>query len=319
MLDTIISDHRTWIGEDIQAEDWCLTVSDDVNKELNDLVEALQRNHLPILLQAPKDHHLPILQNIIQQARFILDQGCGFTVLKGLAVKNYEVTDMIGVFWILGQFIGRPVAQKFDGTMIYDVTDTGAEFDYGVRGSHTRAELNFHIDNAFGTAVPHYVGQLCWQTALHGGVSRFCSLYALHNRLLSDYPEVLGVLYRPIIYDRQAEHHPQAAKTTLAPFFQWDGKRLLCRANISLIRKGYAVAGEQISSTLEKALAVVEDLLADPAVWVETQMNPGDLHYLNNIDIAHYRSDFMDHTDSDQKRHFYRTWHRDTGKRSYDG
>ena len=319
MLETIISDHRAWMGEDIQTKDWCVTVSDDANKELADLVEALQRAPLPTLLQSPANYPLPALQNIIQQARLILDEGCGFTVLKGLGVKDYGVKDMVSVFWILGQLVGRPVAQKFDGTMIYDVTDGGEEFGYGVRGSHTRVELNFHVDNAFGTAIPHYVGLLCWQTARSGGVSRFCSLYSLHNRLLSDYPELLEVLYQPTIYDRQAEHHPQSTKTTLAPFFQWDGKRLLCRANISLIRKGHSVAGQNISSALEKALTVVEDLLTDPAVWVETQLSPGDLHYLNNINIAHYRSGFIDHPGSGQKRRFYRTWHRDTGGQNYDG
>ena len=133
------------------------------------------------------------------------------------------------------------------------------------------------------------------------------------------YPEILEVLYQPMIYDRQAEHHPQAAKTTLAPFFQWDGKRLLCRANISLIRKGHGVAGQEINYALDKALIVVEDLLADPAIWVEMQLRPGDIHYLNNINIAHYRSGFIDDTVSTQKRHLYRTWHRDTGRQSYDG
>ena len=319
MLDTIISDHRAWMGENIQAKDWCVTVSDEANKELTDLVKALQRAPLPTLLLTPEDYQLPILQNIVQQARFILDEGCGFTVLKGLNLKDHDVNDMISFFWILGQLVGRPVAQKFDGTMIYDVTDSGEEFSYGVRGSHTRVELNFHIDNAFGMTVPHYVGLLCWQTAQSGGVSRFCSLYSLHNRLLTDYPEILEVLYQPMIYDRQAEHHPQAAKTTLAPFFQWDGKRLLCRANISLIRKGHGVAGQEINYALDKALIVVEDLLADPAIWVEMQLRPGDIHYLNNINIAHYRSGFIDDTVSTQKRHLYRTWHRDTGKQNYDG
>ena len=160
MLDTIVSDHRAWMGENIQAKDWCVTVSDEANKELTDLVKALQRAPLPTLLLTPENYQLPILQNVIQQARFILDEGCGFTVLKGLNLKDHDVNDMISFFWILGQLVGRPVAQKFDGTMIYEVTDSGEEFGYGIRGSHTRVELNFHIDNAFGMTVPHYVGLL---------------------------------------------------------------------------------------------------------------------------------------------------------------
>ena len=79
------------------------------------------------------------------------------------------------------------------------------------------------------------------------------------------------------------------------------------------------VAGQTISSALEKALIVVEEILNEPAAWVETQLSPGDLHYLNNINIAHYRSGFVDHKGSNQKRHMYRTWHRDKGKQSYDG
>ena len=31
--------------------------------------------------------------------------------------------------------MGQNVAQKWDGTMVYDVTDTGKKFGYGVRGS----------------------------------------------------------------------------------------------------------------------------------------------------------------------------------------
>jgi len=111
MLETIISDHRAWMREDIQAKDWCVTVSDDANKELADLVEALQRAPLPTLLQTPENYPLPTLQNIIQQARSILDEGCGFTVLKGLSVKDHDVNDMVSGFWILGQLFGRPVAQ----------------------------------------------------------------------------------------------------------------------------------------------------------------------------------------------------------------
>ncbi len=147
-----------------------MTVSDDANKELADLVEALQRAPLPTLLQSPENYPLPALQNLIQQARLILDEGCGFTVLKGLGVKDYGVKDMVSVFWILGQLIGRPVAQKFDGTMIYDVTDGGEEFGYGVRGSHTRVELNFHIDNAFGTSST----PLCRSAVLANSTQRWC-------------------------------------------------------------------------------------------------------------------------------------------------
>jgi hypothetical protein len=89
---------------------------------------------------------------------------------------------------VLGQLIAAPVAQKWDGTMIYDVTDTGRQFGYGVRGSWTNVELSFHTDNAFGVAPPDYVGLLCLMPAREGGISRFCSLYTVHNEMLRRHP-----------------------------------------------------------------------------------------------------------------------------------
>ena len=80
---------------------------------------------------------------------------------------------MLDIYWVLGQLMGQNVAQKWNGTMIYDVTDTGKKFSYGVRGSATKVELMFHTDNAFGINVPDYVGLLCKHPAKSRGLSRF--------------------------------------------------------------------------------------------------------------------------------------------------
>ena len=50
--------------------------------------------------------------------------------------------------------INRPnVAQKWDGTMIYDVTDTGKNTDMASEDQR-RSRVSFHTDNAFGISVP---------------------------------------------------------------------------------------------------------------------------------------------------------------------
>ncbi len=90
--------------------------------------------------------------------------------------------------------------------MIYDVTDTGQQYGYGVRGSATNVELGFHTDNAFGMRVPDFVGLLCKYPAVSGGLSRFCSLYTVHERMETNHPEALQRLYQPMLFDRQAEH-----------------------------------------------------------------------------------------------------------------
>ncbi len=71
------------------------------------------------------------------QMKSILDDGVGFAVLDRLPMDDYPIETLLEIYWTLGQVIGRPVAQKWNGQMIYDVSDTGAEYAYGTRGSHT--------------------------------------------------------------------------------------------------------------------------------------------------------------------------------------
>ena len=253
------------------------------------------------------------------QAKRVLDDGIGVVVLDRFPLDEVDHETALALSWSLGTLIGRNVAQKWDGTMLYDVTDKGLEYGYGVRASYTRVELVFHTDNSFGLALPRYVGLLCIHPAQEGGVSRFCSLAAVHDRLLETRPKLLARLYRPMLWDRQAEHANGAPKVAAAPMFHWANRRLTVRANPSLVRKGYAVSGREMDETLGAALEAFQRLAADPEFWFELPIERGQQQYVNNTDIAHYRSAFRDPPDATCKRHLVRTWHRDQGRPSYDG
>ena len=45
----------------------------------------------------------------------------------------------------------------------------------------------------------------------------------------------------------------------------------------------------------------------------------GQLQFLNNRKIVHYRSRFVDDEDPARKRHLVRTWYRESGLPTYDG
>ena len=70
---------------------------------------------------------------------------------------------------------------------------------------------------------------------------------------------------------------------------------------------------------LEDALELFTRVVSSPELWIEDPLERGQLQFLNNLDLAHFRSHFNDHKDPAYKRHLYRTWHRNSGKRSYDG
>lgn len=314
-----IGSDRAWVGAEIRTSDWLISLGEAHLAEISNVADALRAQPLPTFVRAVDDFELPALRAALAEARRTLDDGCGFVVLDRLPMDQNDIDDMVTCFWLIGQMLARPVAQKWDGTLIYDVTDTGRKFGYGVRGSATSIELVFHTDNAFGHVVPDYVGLLCKYPAAEGGVSRFCSLYTLHNRLFERDPELLARLYQPVIFDRQAEHAEGAPKVSRAPFFSRSGDRLAARANVALVRKGYKVAGTAPDDRLEAALKLIEEISADPELWYEAPIERGQIQYLNNHEIGHYRSEFRDHADPAKKRHLYRTWHRQTGLRTYDG
>jgi len=86
------------------------------------------------------------------RAKRALDHEVGVAVLDRLPLSSMDHATTLAVFWCLGSLIGASVAQKWDGTMLYDVADHGLVFGYGLRGSYTNIELPFHTDNAFGIA-----------------------------------------------------------------------------------------------------------------------------------------------------------------------
>lgn len=313
------SQRLVWLAHDISECDWLIDLPHHALQEIRQLATFIEDNPLQMLQRRINDFKLPACRKLMSRMKAILDDGVGFAVIDRLPLDEIPLETLVEVYWVLGQCIGRPVAQKWNGQMIYNVRDTGETYSYGVRGSHTRVELVFHTDNAFARMVPDYVGLLCRNTPKSGGVSRICSLYSLHQRMLERYPELLARLYQPMLFDRQKEHAENAEPVCLAPYFSWRNQRLFARANSSLVRKGYEVVGETMDQALSDALDAIDEVSAAQDLWYEAPMQRGQIQYLNNHEVGHYRSEFEDYDEPERKRHLYRLWHREVGSTSYDG
>ena len=318
-LDHPVTGATAWTQNDINPNDCLIKVSSDVRAEIRQMVNTIRCNPLPTVLRQLDQFDIPKILELMAQVKKRLDQPPGVAVLDSLPLDEMSESEAIDVFWTIGQKIGRNVAQKWEGTMVYHVRDTGAKYEYGVRGSYTRVELLFHNDNAFGVALPHYVGLMCFRPSIEGGLSRFCSLYTVHNRLLEKYPTELKRLYQPVYWDRQAEHVQGEPPVAQAPVFRYVDGRLWTRANPSLIMKGYEVAETPVDSATEDAVLALKEVSEDPSLWFELPIERGHVQYLNNIDIAHYRSEIVDHPEPENKRHLVRSWHRDNGQVTYGG
>ena len=313
------SQRLVWLAQDVRESDWLIDLPKKALREIRQLATFIEDNPLQMLQRRLDDLSLPDCRILMGGMKSILDDGVGFAVLDRLPLDEFPIETLVEVYWVLGQCIGRPVAQKWNGQMIYDVRDTGQTYSYGVRGSHTRVELVFHTDNAFARMVPDYVGLFCHNAAKSGGLSRFCSLYSVHQRMLDRYPSLLARLYQPMLFDRQKDHAEGAEPVCLAPYFSWRNERLFARANSSLVRKGYEVGGEAMDDALSDALDAIDEVSTAEDLWFEAPLQRGQIQYLNNHEVGHYRSKFEDFDEAERKRHLYRLWHRQEGSASYDG
>ena len=177
--------------------------------------------------------------------------------------------------WVLGSLLGRLVAQKWDGTMLYDVRDTGKRLEYGVRRSVTNLELQFHTDAPWLALPPEHVGLLCLNRAPEGGVSRFVSLADAHDTLGRRAPGLLKRLFEGFPFDRQAEHAPDDPKVEWQPVFAERTDGLVCRYNRALIDTGAELGGEALDQEAVEALDAMRALVESPQRWVELTMERG--------------------------------------------
>ena len=70
---------------------------------------------------------------------------------------------------------------------------------------------------------------------------------------------------------------------------------------------------------LVAAIEAIDEVTSSPDLWIEASLERGQIQYLNNHELGHYRSDFKDYRDPNKKRQLYRLWHRSEGDVAYDG
>jgi hypothetical protein len=308
-----------WAGPDLPPDAGLLPIGPAAAEELEAAAALLADNPLPVTALDPRDFALDACRALMEDARRRLEDGPGFAVLDRLPVERLGRDVATRLYWLLARLLARPVAQKWDGTMVYDVRDTGRPPGNGVRPDVTNAEQNFHVDNSYNLCPPEVVGLLCLQTAMEGGVSGLVSFRAAHDAMRARHPGLLPRLYRPFVFDRQREHAPGDAMTHRAPVFERRDGRLLGRISRFQILNGHALAGEPLDAEGRAALDAFDAILEDPALRFDFRFQPGQIQLVNNRALGHKRTGFCDWPEPERKRHLVRLWLRDRGRPFYNG
>src|SRR5712691_638354 len=320
MIEHRIEGPSAWRRDDITSEDYRVVLSPACLDEIRRLADEIRAFPVPTILRTPDEYDLPYCRAAMAQVSHILKRGVRFAIVDRLPLDELSADEATAIYWLLASMVARPVAQKLDGTMIYDVHDTGQQAlpGSGIRPDKTNIEIRFHVDNAYNTTPPEIVGLLCLRPAKSGGVSRVLSFHTVHNELLADHPEHLPRLYRPFWFDRQREFFPGEPETFAAPVFS-DGGELHARFSLHQINSGYALKGEPVDDEGAAALAATLDIFERPGIAIDFDFVPGEIQFVDNRVLGHSRTEFEDFPEPARRRHLVRLWLRDHGRRAYPG
>lgn len=315
-----LSGPLVWRGDDLDPQAGHVRVPAAVADELDRLAALLQDNPLPAEALEPSDFELPACHALIARVREALTAGPGFALIDRLPLERWPLAVTRRLCWLFGALLARPVAQKWDGTLLYDVRDKGRPAGNGVRPDVTSIAQNFHTDNSYNHCPPHFVALFCLQTGLSGGESGIVSFYEAHNEMRRRHPALLERLHRDFLFDRQREHAPDDVLTCRHPMFacEADGS-LTARLSRRQVVNGYRLAGESLDEQGAEALEAFEAIMNEPGRARTFQFEPGQVQIIDNRRLGHRRDAFVDGPQEDQKRHLLRLWLRDSGRRFYNG
>jgi hypothetical protein len=319
-LTSRIEGPSAWRRDQLRAEDYRVALSGPCLAEIRSVAGDIRAYPLPMVVRRPDEFDLPHCRAAMGEVRKILNRGVRFAIVDRLPLAELDPETATAVYWLLASMVARPVAQKLDGTLVYDVRDTGRQAlpGSGVRPDQTNIEIKFHTDNAYNTTPPDHVALLCLKPAKAGGHSRVSSFHTLHNALLDRHPETLARLYRAFWFDRQREFHDGDSPIFSAPVFTAEGE-LLARYSTHQIRGGYALRGEPLDNEGATAVAAMLELFDDETLSADFDLEPGQMQFVNNRVLGHSRSEFEDYEEPERRRHLVRLWLRDHGRRAYPG
>lgn len=314
-----LSGPNLWTRQTLRPDDGHLKIDEPIYQEIVDLLTTVRANPLPPLSYHLEDFALPACRAMMAKARHELSDGLGFVIIDRLPLDEMSIDQARIVYWLLGQMIARPVAQSWDGKMIYDVHDKGQKPGNGVRPDITNAGQNFHTDNSYNLCPPDYVALLCLKPAKSGGINSIVSLYTAYEAMRKQNPQLLVRLHHPFLFDRQREHEPDEPKVLSHPVFEVQNGYLTGRLSRTQVINGHRLAQSPIDLEGEQALEALEKIMLEPTMNREFMFERGQIQIINNLRCGHRRTSFKDHPEPERKRHLIRLWLRDSGRRFYNG
>ena len=301
---TPITGPAAWRGCDIDLEEGLRVLT---AAEIDEIDAALARLHalgdvdFPAITPEtfPLPTLAPYLGGLAEELRF----GRGFLLLRGLPRDRWPLDDLARIYYGLGVHIGRPAPQSYLGELLGHVIDV-SDVEADARGYHAGGAQRMHTDNC------DIVSLFGVRGARSGGISRFVSAAAVHNRMIEERPDLVEALYGEYVFrrmERDAEFGNGELVRNVVIFSRRSGQ-LTCNVSGSYPHRA-ARAGDWIMSQPQaEALEEMKRISMLPELYLDMTIGEGDIQFLNNRTVLHGRTGYQDWPEMARRRHLMRLW-----------
>lgn len=306
---TPVGGRAAWKGSELNYRQdglWQLSA-----EELAELDAALAHLHaqgdLDLTDITTETFPLQKVGDFLTRLRDELWSGRGFVLIRGLERDRYADDDLARIYCGLGAHLGVVIPQSGHGEVLGHVMNVSDRVAGEIRGYRSAQSMNMHSDGHDVVAL------LCLQEAKSGGASRIASATAIHDRIVETRPDLAKLLYEGM----------PVMRTTTNDAVNGDGK-MVTTDNVALFTvheglvsscihpgqvRAAATAGHfEMTAQQAEALDLLCELAASPEFYLDMNIRPGDIQFLNNRRIVHGRTTFEDHAELDRRRHLLRLW-----------
>lgn len=294
-----------WRGSDLPALDQLAhRLSSDEIEEIAGAVATAIADGRPTRELLARDFPLPLLAPRIREWREALADGVGFQLIRGVPVERWNQAEAELFFWCFGLHLGQPGEQNPEGHLLGHVIDTGAsKQDSSARLYKTAANIDYHCDAA------DVVGLLCLKRARTGGQSRIVSSVSVFNELVRRRPDLAARLFEPLQLDiRDKEVNAAGSTLPIQPCCYADGRlRTFYHADYFRSVERHAEV-PALTGPERELLDSYEAIASEPGMYLDMDLQPGDIQLLSNHSNLHARTAYEDFEDPAERRHLLRLW-----------
>ena len=293
-----------WKGSEMaKTTDWIYVLSKNEITELENALAHVKSKKLTITNIKKSDFPLPNFSKTLSEFLKEIESGRGFLLIRGLPVEKLGDENTIIIYWGIGTYLGKAVAQNMMGELLSDVWSIGNNWNknYNLRGYQTPVHLPYHCDKSDA------VGLLCLQTAKSGGTSSIASSVAIHNEILTKQPDLLKPLYEPFYIDHRGEEFNGEKPYYISPVFNIYKGKFFARFGQKYVESAQRFPQvPRLTNDQIEAMNLFSKLALSKNFRLDMEFKRGDMQFLNNHCIVHSRTEYQDYPEIERRRHLVR-------------